>query len=314
MAKNKKTKILSELRFDLISNDWVVIAKGRSSRPEVFGKKEKCPFCKLDFKGKSVKVIPNKYPAFSVSGKLERKREGGLYESFNAYGFHEVVVLKDHGKDLAEISEKEMKELIEVYKERYLALLSEKLVNHIAIFHNQGKGAGASISHAHSQIATTPFIDINLKTSLSNAESHFLNTGKCIYCQMIEWEKKSKKRIVFENSEFVALCPFAPKAAFEVVISPKKHLPYFEKINQAEITGLAEAFQAVLKKIKKGLNNPDYNFYLHTAPCDKRERFFYHWHWTIMPKTANWAGFELGSQMEITTIEPEKAAAHLRKQ
>jgi UDPglucose--hexose-1-phosphate uridylyltransferase len=66
--------------------------------------------------------------------------------------------------------------------------------------------------------------------------------------------------------------------------------------------------------MNKALNYPDFNFYLHTAPCDGREYPFYHYHWTIMPKTSTWAGFELGARMEISTIEPEKAAAFLRKQ
>ncbi|PJE69264.1 DUF4931 domain-containing protein, partial [Candidatus Shapirobacteria bacterium CG10_big_fil_rev_8_21_14_0_10_38_14] len=38
------------------------------------------------------------------------------------------------------------------------------------------------------------------------------------------------------------------------------------------------------------------------------------WHWTILPKTAIPAGFEIGTRMEISTIEPEKAAEYLRKQ
>jgi len=69
-----------------------------------------------------------------------------------------------------------------------------------------------------------------------------------------------------------------------------------------------------LKKIYKGLHDPPYNFYLHTAPCDGKQYPYYHWHWTILPKTSIWAGFELGARMEISTIEPEKAAEYLRKQ
>jgi len=64
----------------------------------------------------------------------------------------------------------------------------------------------------------------------------------------------------------------------------------------------------------KGLGDPPYNFYLHTAPCNKKDCFQYHWHWTILPKTSTPAGFEIGTQMEISTIEPEKAAEYLRKQ
>jgi len=53
---------------------------------------------------------------------------------------------------------------------------------------------------------------------------------------------------------------------------------------------------------------------LHTAPCDKKDYPYYHWHWTILPKTSIPAGFEIGTRIEISTIEPEKAAEYLRKQ
>ena len=131
---------------------------------------------------------------------------------------------------------------------------------------------------------------------------------------MNDWERKKKTRVIFENFGFLVLCPFASKSAFQVIISPKKHLPYFEKITKKEKWQLAEAFQVALKKLYKALNNPAYNFYLHTAPCDKRNYDHYHWHWTILPKTSIWAGFEIGTMMEISTIEPEKAAEYLRKQ
>lgn len=323
-----KTKFPSELRFDLISKNWVVIATGRARRPETFKKDKKksreipesrCPFCKIKTQEKPVLirsntiVIPNKYPAFAPYPELNEAMEGKFYVKMNAAGFHEVVITKDHKKTLGEFTTEQIKELFDVYQERYLALMDKNFVNHISIFHNQGEEAGASISHPHSQIATTPLIDVDLKRALSNSETFFKNTGKCIYCQLNDWERKVKKRIVFENEEFLALCPFASKSAFQVIISPKKHLSYFERATDKEKWQLAQIFQAVLKKIKKGLNDPDYNFYLHTAPCDEKEYPFYHWHWTILPKTSTWAGFELGAQMEISTIEPEKAAAYLRK-
>lgn len=131
---------------------------------------------------------------------------------------------------------------------------------------------------------------------------------------MNKWELRVKKRIVFENKYFLALCPFASKSAFQIIVSPKAHLSYFEKITEEEKWGLAEAFQKSLSKLYKGLSDPSYNFYLHTAPCDGKEHPHYHWHWTILPKTSTWAGFEIGTRMEISTIEPEKAAEYLREQ
>ena len=345
--KRKKEKIFpSELRLDLVSGDWVVIATGRARRPETFKKEKRkikktsprnCPFCKIhsqekptlifsrgkEFKFKDWKsvpddwtiiIIPNKYPAFSPFPCLNKRIEGEVYQRMNAAGYHEVVVMRDHYKQLDQFSIEEIKELFDAYQKRYLDLMPQRFVNHISIFHNNGPEAGASIAHPHSQIITTPLVDVDLQRALSNSKKYLEKHGECIYCKMNKWERRVKKRIVFENKEFLAICPFASKTAFQVIISPKKHLSYFERIKEEEKWELAEAFLTALKKISKGLNNPDYNFYLHTAPCDGETYDFYHWHWTILPKTSIWAGFEIGTRMEISTIEPEKAAEFLRKQ
>jgi len=345
IKKYKKLKFPSELRMDLVGQDWVVIATGRARRPETFRKKKKvaetvskknCPFCKINsqktptlifsqgrkipFKiGKIPKdwttiVIPNKFPAFLPHPKLDEQTEGKLYKKMNAVGFHEVVVTRDHKKQMAQFSVKKIKEVFDVYQERYLDLMPKKFVNHVSIFHNHGQEAGASIAHPHSQIITTPLIDVDLQKALLRSRSYYKKRKGCIYCQMNKWEERVKKRIVFENKDFLVICPFASKTAFQVIVSPKKHLAYFERIKEEEKWGLAEAFQAALNKLYKALNDPAYNFYLHTASSDGQNHDYYHWHWTILPKTSTWAGFEIGTRMEISTIEPEMAAKYLRKQ
>jgi len=342
----KKSKFPSELRYDNVSKDWVVIATGRGKRPETFKKekrgddclpKSKCPFCKLEGqesptlfynKGKDFKykkggkfperwttaVIPNKYPAVVPYGKLDEHIEGNLYSTLNAVGFHEVVVTKDHSKQVSEFSTAQIKELFDVYQSRYLSMKKEKFVNYVSIFHNHGREAGASICHPHSQILTTPLVDASLNRTLATSESYFRETGKCIYCKMNRWEKKTKKRVVFENKNFLVMCPFASKVAFEMIVSPKKHLSYFEDVTEEEKMDLADAFREAMSRLYKGLGDPAYNFYLHTAPCDGKDHAHYHWHWTILPKTSIPAGFEFGTGIEISVIEPEKAADYLRKQ
>jgi len=354
--KKKKPKFPSELRLDLVSRDWVVIATGRARRPETFKKerrkiekvpKSTCPFCQIQNQeaptvvfSNGKKVFPpdktsknwtpleikkfltgwttisalNKFPAFLPYPELNERIKGDVYQTMNAAGFHEVVITRDHIKQLAQFSTKQVKETIDVYQERYLGLMREKFVNYISIFHNHGIEAGASIAHPHSQIITTPLIDADLKRALVNSQKYFKSRRKCIYCQMAAWEMKAKERIVFENKGFLVVCPFASKSAFEVIITPKKHLSYFEKITENEKRQFAKALKMALAKLYKGLNDPAYNFYLHTAPCDGKNYDYYHWHWTILPKTSTWAGFEIGTKMEISTIEPEKAAEYLRKQ
>ena len=110
MNKKKINSFPSELRFDIASRDWVVIAKGRAKRPESFKKekrikeslpKEKCPFCNIETQEKPTLIfannkekptdskipkewtlvsIPNKYPAFFPQGSLQEKKEGPFYK------------------------------------------------------------------------------------------------------------------------------------------------------------------------------------------------------------------------------------------
>lgn len=342
-SANNVFRFPSELRFDAISKDWVVIATGRAKRPEAFGNKKRekktksvCPFCRLagqeiptlifsDGKeifskpngkipaGWTTASFPNKYPAFCPGNNLEPQTEGDLFQKMNAVGFHEVVATRDHRKHLALFKTERIKELIDVYQKRYLTLAKNEFVKYIAVFHNYGRAAGASVNHPHSQIITMPLIDIDLNKALSNAQKFQQDKQRCVYCLMNDWEKENGSRIIFENEDFLALCPFASKVAFEIIITPKKHLSYFEKINEEEKWRLAESFRTVFFALFKALNNPSYNFYLHTAPCDGQNYDYYHWHFTVLPKTSMPAGFEIGSQMEISVIEPEKAAAYLKK-
>jgi len=336
-------KFPSELRFDTISRDWVIIATGRAKRPEAFKlkkrkeikiSKKECPFCNIEtqekpllifVKGKEILlekgipknwttiVIPNKYPALLPAKKLKIEREGKFYRKITGAGHCELVVTRDHKKHFPDFEIWQIKEVLDCYQKRYLELMKKPNVAYISIFHNHGTEAGASQPHPHSQIITTPLIDVDLKKALSNSEKYFEKTKKCIYCEMNKWEMKVKKRIVFENEEFLVLCPFASKSAFEMIISPKKHSSNFEKIGEKEKIKLAEAFKVAMRKLSRALEDPPYNFYLHTSPV-KGKYPHYHWHFTILPKTQTPAGFELGTRMEISTIEPEKAAEYLRKQ
>ena len=331
--KEELKKAVSELRFDLVSKDWVLIATGRSKRPETFAKQERqrievaekdCPFChletqekpRLEYKDKEeqweVVSVPNKYPAFSQSDSLH-ERAHGPYSLMDGVGFHEVVVTRDHKKSLAEMSAEQIKRVIDAYQERYLDLANEKFINYISIFHNHGREAGASIVHPHSQIIAMPLIDPDLQRSINGSRVFFENQGECVHCKMMEWDREDGQRIIFENKEFVVLVPFASRVAFEARIYPKEHHAYFERIKEQEKEQLAQAMQAALSKIFKGLNDPAYNFFLHTAPADGKDYSHYHWHFEILPKTSTWAGFELGTGIEISTVQPEEAAKYLRE-
>ena len=316
----KEKNFASEMRLDPISKDWVVVAQKRAKRPES-SKKSGCPFCSFN----GLVAVPNKFPAFSGKPKGQTSKKFGVqsgevcplglpfFAKKPAVGAHEVIVFKDHNLTIADLSIVEIKKIIDIYQQRYLALAEPKEINYVFIFHNQGKMAGASIAHPHSQIIAAPTADFSFLAPLKKAKEFYEQNKKCVYCSEIKAEIKAKKRVVSENNSFIAFCPFASKISFEINIFPKKHQPYFEKITAKEKQDLAQILKIVLSQLKKSLDDPDYNFYIKTAPCDENSHPYFHWHLVIMPRISVWAGFELGSGMEIVSTAPEQAADILRK-
>ncbi|MBP9751435.1 MAG: DUF4921 family protein [Candidatus Moranbacteria bacterium] len=325
----------SELRQDIVTGDWVVIATGRAKRPEDFVSTSRAkdnpdvddPFLDLRASDQeepvllytkpdgewSLAVIPNKFPAFT-RGRAPRDLSEGPYFAMSGVGYHEVVITHDPEKSIAELELWQVAEVVDAYHDRYMSLMSRKSVNSIQIFHNHGRESGASISHPHSQLMAIPVISPYLKLELDGAELYHKNNRENVYQVIAEYESKEKTRVVFENEHFIVFCPFASRAAFETWILPKSGNPYFERIIDDEKLALAEALQKGLFGIWKGLGNPAYNFYLHAAPCDGKDYPHYRWHFEILPRTSIWGGFELSNGIEVSTIQPEKAAEFLRSQ
>lgn len=332
MEGNKKTsENISELRQDLVTGDWVIIATGRDKRPDQFkGVPEKesagmDPFDDPAASGQekdvliyrhgtedwSTRVFPNKYPAL-MRGKKLKKLSVGPYNAEAGVGYHEVIVTRDPHKTFAHMETWRVAEVFDAYQERYVALMSKKSVSHIQIFYNHGQAGGASQQHPHSQLIAIPVIDPDMTKSLLGAERFYKEHKKNVFQTIIDFELAEQERIVFENEHFVAYCPFASKAAFQVNIVPKRNNPYFERITQEEKYSVAEALQMVLLALYEGLENPAYNFYIRTSPCEGRLYPHYRWHIEVIPRTAIWAGFELSAGIEVSTLAPEKAAHFLR--
>lgn len=331
-------KLVSELRQDLVSGDWVVVASRRGKRPHPIKQKvrnenqpkKNCPFenpqkngndspllifYKNDFLPKvkdwTIQVIPNKYPAFGY-GVCNIEHKEGPYNWLEGYGFHEVFIYRDHIKNPALFNSKEITQMFSAFIKRYLALKNEGCVEYISIFHNHKREAGASISHPHSQLIAIPVIPPDVQKSINGSRDFFQRNKKCVHCAIMDWEIKSGKRLVYENKNFVAFCPYASRTSFETRIFPKNHESCFEKQSESDLNDLSEIFNATMKKIYGALNNPPYNFFIHTAPVSNGHYSHYHWHIEILPKTSIWAGFEIGTGIEISTISPEEAAEELR--
>lgn len=344
-TSGKKSMVheLGEIRRDIATDDWVVIATGRSKRPDDFADQrprpkklakylKTCPLCNLKkfpqrpdilrLPGSDdwqVHVFANLYPAFSPRPEF-RTWQTGPYNALDAVGFHELLATRHHNQADHALTIKEHGLLLEALVLRYRQLKVERSVNYIQIIKNHGAEAGGSLEHPHHQIFTVPILPNDVAKILHGAERYFQKHRQEVFAEMEKYEREHSERVVWENSHFLVFCPYASRVPFETWILPKRPNPFFEDIGASERESLAEAMQQIFRRLYSGLNDPPYNYYIHSAPCDdtgfvcNRETFrHFRWHIEILPRLSKFGGFELGTGLEINPALPEESAKFLRE-
>jgi UDPglucose--hexose-1-phosphate uridylyltransferase len=340
--------VYNELRKDYLLDRWVVIATERSRRPVDFVKQKTeqaqnkvCPLCvgnehmtppafmlylkqngeikkDRDHKGKRpknwlIRVIPNLYPAFSQYKDATYQEEIMKSENFGyAIGHHEVLVESpNHDENPADAELSQLTLVINAYIDRLRVLSAKPYVQYVSIFRNYGREAGASLSHAHSQIITTPIVPRIPAEELKASKNFYDQHQKCVFCDIVEKESKGP-RLVLENPHFVVFAPYASVHPIEFWVLPKKHNANMLELNKAEIEAFAGTLRTSLKALKDLVNDPPYNYGFHL--CINRESInYYHWHLEVCPRLSIWAGFEKNTGIYINTVKPETSAAELRK-
>ncbi|MEW6007350.1 MAG: galactose-1-phosphate uridylyltransferase [bacterium] len=337
---------MSELRKDPILGRWVIIASERGKRPGAFEKPPEktdagsCPFCpgnewmtpkeiysirkpgsKPNEGGWDIRVVPNKFPALGIDEKLAKKGRG-VYDMMIGYGAHEVIIeTPDHHKHIKDQSIDEIKNVIFAVQHRIDDLHKDLQMRYVLVFKNKGIEAGASLFHPHTQLIATPVTPRTVKGELQGAEAYFKAKERCIFCDIMEEELSLGKRIVVENDGFVAFCPYASRFPFEICILPKHHdVDFHSEAVEKNDDLLAEILSIVFKKLATCLDDPQYNYVIHTAPNRFARRGYwqtlnedFHWHIEIMPKLTRVAGFEWGTGFYINPTPPEEAAKALRE-
>ncbi len=339
---------MPELRKDPIIGRWVIVATERAKKPDQliapaqqeFPQEKVCPFCEghesstppeiyavrpkhttANTAGWELRVIPSLTPLLKIEGNLER-RGRGLYDIMNGIGAHEVVIeTNQHIANMADLKEEQIAKILTCYIERIIDLEKDHRFKYVLVFKNYGWSAGGGkVRHTRSQIIATPVNPKRVKEELVGARRYYENHERCIYCDLIEQELASQDRVILDIDGFIAIVPFASRFPFEVWILPKKHSPDFVALDSGVRLELAKVIKKVLSKLKKGLNDPVYNYVLHTAPF-RREKagywksvdYDYHWHIEIIPRLTRVAGFEWGTGFYICPVTPEDSAKFLRE-
>ncbi|MDO8516208.1 MAG: DUF4921 family protein [bacterium] len=325
---------MSELRQDIVSGDWIILAPERAKRPEEFWSKKirkptpkrTCPFEDLQATGnwppilsepndeawKAV-LIPNKYPALRHELRCAVPIKQGPYTTLHGVGYHDLVITRDHEKQFAHLSPADALTVFELLERRYQAFVNDPCLLYTSAFFNWGHGAGASLFHPHYQVVTLPIVPPNVEHSLEDSRRYFAEHRRCVHCELLKYDRKTKKRVIEENKSAIVVAPFVSRTPFEMRVFPKRHAPYFERTPREELKDIVAVLQSVLRRMGRKLKDPDFNFFIHTSPLKRQARYsHYHWHIEVIPKISTPAGFELGTGMDMNVIPPEVAAALLR--
>jgi UDPglucose--hexose-1-phosphate uridylyltransferase len=254
-----------------------------------------------------------------VAGEEFKAWQVGPYRALPTIGYHELLATRWHNQHEAAQSEHLFEMNIEALVMRYRQLKVKPSVNYIQIIKNYGSAAGASLEHPHHQIFTTPVLPDDVHDMLRGAERYAAEHTQDVFSDLLEFERREGVRVVAENASFVALCPFASRVPFEVWIVPRKPSPFFDDLDVGEQHLFSELLQNMIRRIVVGLNDPSYNYVIHSAPCDETGFVCdlsvfqnYRWHTQIFPRLNTWGGFEFGTGLEINTVLPEEAADYLR--
>ena len=202
-----------------------------------------------------MRVVPNLYPA------LER---------------HEVVVHSPrHVRSIAELEEAELDLVAEAWQLRAEA----QPAGYVHALVNEGREAGASLAHSHSQLVWLP------EEPPAVSAERALPAGAP----------------VLERDGLAVTCPYASRLPYEAQIAPVEPE---ESGMRSELLAPALRLLAELVRRLHRLEGPvPLNAWLHDG---------LHWHLELVPRLSVLAGLELGAGVYVNSLPPEEAAERLR--
>ncbi len=279
----------------------VVIAPGRASRPGAAAshhphqQAKTCPLCEgneamtppetlalgrpagapADSPGWTVRVVPNKYPAFD--------------------GQEVIVHGPRHVTRYAELPTAVLEQVGVAWRQRAQAAVDAGAA-WVLLCINEGPGAGASLDHSHSQLVPFEQVPPVLAQELA------ATSDGCRLCEALAGERD---HVVESDREFEVLCPSWSRLPYETWIVPTTHAPRAEaaQLMTTAIRGAVDRLQTVLG------SDLAWNAVVHESPPGGPD---FHWHIEILPRLTVPASVELGTGVWVNTVDPAVAAAELR--
>ena len=322
---------MNQLRWDPTLKQWVAYATHRQDRT-FLPPAEYCPLCptkpggfptEVPRESYDIVVFENKFPSLSPEAPEPDEPGGPLTPTAAGRGVCEVVLYSDdHDDTLAGMSERRIRNLIEVWADRYEELGALDYVDYVFIFENKGEAIGVTLHHPHGQIYAFPFVPPRPKKELEASRDYRSeNERRCLHCDLLSWEHEDGRRMVVKGERFSAFIPFYARYPYEVHLYARRCAPSIADLNGEERLDMARVLKRLLVSYDRlfGFSLP-YVMVMHQAPTDGKDYGgVAHFHVEFYPpnRTADklkyLAGSEQGAGVFVVDAVPEQTAQTLRQ-
>ena len=195
-----------------------------------------------------------------------------------------------HARSLAELEETEVEAVATALHARREAALAEGFP-YVQIVLNEGRAAGSSLPHSHSQLFWLREPPPAVREELPRLER-----SSCGVCEILRQEKLE----IALRGEAVMLAAPAGRAPYELVIAPRQHAA--EPAEEA-LVDAALLLREAIRRLWSVEGPVPLNAWLHTGG---------HWHLELVPRLTVFAGLELGAEIYVNSLPPAEAAERLR--
>jgi UDPglucose--hexose-1-phosphate uridylyltransferase len=324
----------SELRWDPLAGEWVVIAQQRQDRT-FLPPAEACPLCpsapgrptEIPASSYDVVVFENRFPSLAgatpAAAGAPQQAEPAVFARRPGYGRCEVVCFtSDHGASFADLTPGRVRTVVEAWADRTITLGALDDVEQVFCFENRGEEIGVTLHHPHGQIYGYPFVTPRTARLLAQARSHTARTGGNLFDDLVAGELAAGSRVVARNDHWVAFVPHAARWPYEVLLFPSERVPDLSLLSDVARDAFCVIYLDVLRRLDALFaSRAPYISAWHQAPVRSaggaREEFAAHLQLMSVRRAPGklkyLAGSESGMGVWINDIVPETAARRLRE-
>ena len=327
-------------RFNPLTREWVLVSPHRTQRPwqgqiedEASAQQPSydpncylCPgneraggFQNSDYA--NTFVFDNDFAALKADTPAFEHNENNLLIAQSEAGQCRVVCFSPrHDLTIARMALQDLRRVVDVWVEEFIALSNLPHINAVQIFENRGAMMGCSNPHPHGQIWANVTIPNELQKELSTQKEYYAKHGESLLGAYLQIELQKNERVVCANDHFAVVVPYWAFWPFETLVISRRHVTGLDQLNDPERDALAD----ILRQITIRYDNLfrasfPYTMGFHQRPTDGEEHPEFHLHAHFYPpllRSATVKKFMVGYEMLAMPqrdITAEAAAARLRE-